>query len=90
MQSFASDEVLTKVAKRMHGGAGPGGGDANLMKDMLLRFGRPSILFRTEMGAWVDYLSNGSPPIAAYCAFKNGLLLAGNKQPGVQTGFDPG
>ena len=36
------------------------------------------------MGAWVDYLSNGSPPIATYRAFMNGLLLAGNKQPGVR------
>jgi len=73
VQSFASDKILTKVAKKMHSGAGPGDADVNLMKNMLLRFGRPSVLFRAEMGAWVDYLSNGSPFIAAYSAFMNGL-----------------
>jgi len=31
VQSFASDEVLTKVTKRMHGGPGPGGANANLL-----------------------------------------------------------
>ena len=82
--SFASDDIMTKVAKRLHGGAGPGGADSHLLRDMLLRFNRASIEFRLEMAAWVDYMANDSPPIAGYRAFANGLLLAGNKQPGVR------
>jgi len=52
VQFFDSDEVLAKVAKRLHRGAGPGGADANLMKDMLLRLFVPPSYFgpRWELG----------------------------------------
>ena len=82
--SFASDVIMTKVTKRLHGGAGPRGVDYHLLQDMLLHFNRASIEFRLEMVAWVDYIANDLPPIAAYRAFANGLLLAGNKQPGLR------
>ena len=82
--SFVCDDMMTEVAKRLHGGAGPGGADSHLLKDMLLQFNRACIEFRTEMGAWVNLLANSSPPIAVYRAFTNRLLLAGNKQPGVR------
>ncbi len=81
---YVCDETLVKVAKRMHGGAGPSGADSYLLKDMLLRFGKASVALREEMGAWMDWLGNSSPPIAAYRAFANGRLFAGNKQPGVR------
>ena len=49
-----SDNVMTKTARRLKGGAGPGGVDSYLFKDMHLWFGRASILFREEMGAWIN------------------------------------
>ena len=82
MPSFAGDDVLTKVAKRLHRGAGPEGAESHLLKDMLLlRFNQASIGFRAEMTAWVAFLANGLPPFAAYISFTNGLLLTGNEQP---------
>ena len=55
------DDVMTKVARRLKGGAGPGGVDSYLFHDMLLRFGRESILLREEMGAWVDWIADDPP-----------------------------
>ena len=81
----ACDDILVMTAKRLKGGAGPGGVDSYLLKDMLTKFERPSILFRTEMGAWIDWIANGSPPIGALRAFLNNRLLAGKKTtPGVR------
>ena len=35
------------------------------------------------METFVDWLANGSPPWAAYCAFMSGRLIALDKQPGI-------
>ena len=79
------DDVMLKIAKRLRGGAGPGGVDSHLLRDILFRFERASCLFRDEMAAWVDYLANSSPPIGAYRAFMNNRLLAGKKRtPGIR------
>ena len=36
------------------------------------------------METFVDWLANGSPPWAAYCAFMSGRLIALDIQPGVR------
>ena len=79
-----SDDAMVKVGKRLKGGAGPSGVSSHLLKEMLIRHKRASELFRQEMAAWVDWLANSSPPFAAYRAFMNARLLAGNKKPGVR------
>ncbi len=75
----ASNGIMTKVARRLKGGAGPGGVDSYLFKDILLKFRRAPILLREEMGAWINWIVNGSPPIAALWAFLNNRLLTGKK-----------
>ena len=56
-----SDNVMTEVARRLKGGAGLGGVNSYLFKDMLLRYGRKSTLAREEMGAWGDWITNDPP-----------------------------
>ena len=36
------------------------------------------------MDTFVDWIANGSPPWAAYCAFISGWLIVHDKQPGVR------
>ena len=81
----ACDDILVQTAKRLRGGAGPGGVDSYLLKDILTKFERPSVLFRAEMGEWIHWMANESPPIGAMRAFLNNRLLAGKKtSPGVR------
>ena len=41
-------------------------------------------MLSTSVETFVDWLSNGSPPWAAYCAFMSGRLIALDKQPDVR------
>ena len=51
----------------------------------LLKFGEDSTILRTSVETFFDWLADGIPPWAAYCAFMSGRLIALDKQPGVQT-----
>ena len=67
-----TDDVVSAVAGRLSGGAGPGGTDSISLQHWLLRFGAASGELRlivAEMGEW---LSNGRPPWAAYRALMSG------------------
>ena len=60
------------------------GVDAIMLKEWLLRHGAHSEALREEFGYWVYWLSNQSPPYAAYRALNAVRELAGNKKPGVR------
>ena len=77
-------DVVSAVAGRLSGGAGPGGTDSISLQHWLLRFGAASGALRlivTEMGEW---LSNVRPPWAAYRALMSGRLIALDKSPGIR------
>ncbi len=59
---------LKMLALRMGGSAGPSSFDAVMLRNCLLWYGRASGKLRQELAAWVEWLSNESPPWAAYCA----------------------
>jgi len=44
----ACDDILAQTAIRLRGSAGLGGVDSYLLKDILTKFERPSILFHAE------------------------------------------
>jgi hypothetical protein len=50
-----------------------------MLKHWLLRYGAHSEHLQKAMADWVDWLSNGLPPYAAYCA----QTIALDKSPGV-------
>ena len=50
----------------------------------LLKFGENSTRLCTSVEFIFDWLANGIPPWAAYCAFMSGCLIAIDKQPGVR------
>ncbi len=77
-------EDLETLALRMSGSAGPSSFDAVMLRNCLLRYGRASGELRQELAAWVEWLSNESPPWAAYCALMSQRLVALDKQPGVR------
>ena len=54
------------------------------MKNWLLRHGQASHLLREELAAWTEWLSNCSPPFAAYRALMGCRLIALDKEPGVR------
>ena len=51
---------------------------------MGFKFGEDRKIVRTSVETFVDWLANGSPPWAAYCAFTSGCLIALEKKPGVR------
>jgi hypothetical protein len=84
MPVYCYEECIAKAAARLSGGAGPCGVEAKMLKHWLLRHGAHSEKLRKAMADWVDWLSNGSPPYAAYCAVNTVRPIALDKCPGVQ------
>jgi hypothetical protein len=79
-----SSEDLETLALRMSGSAGPSSFDAVMLRNCLLWYGRASGELRQELATWVEWLSNESPPWAAYRALMSRRLVALDKQPGVR------
>jgi hypothetical protein len=71
-----TSEDLETLALRMSGGAGPSSFDAVMLRNCLLRYGRASGELREELATWVEWLSNESPPWAAYRALMSRRLVA--------------
>ncbi len=84
MPVYCYEECIAKAAARLSGGAGPCGVEAELLKHWLLCYGAHSELLREAMAKWVDWLSNGSPPYAAYRAVNTVWTVALDKCPGVR------
>ena len=78
------DDMVTAVAGRLSGGAGPGGTDSVSLQHWLLRFVAASAELRHIVGDFVEWIGNGRPPWAAYRALLSGRLIALDKQPGIR------
>ena len=79
-----SQEIVSLVAGKMSGGAGPSSVDALMLKNWLLRHGKASQVLREELAAWTEWLCNGHPPWAAYRGLMGCRLAALDKCPGVR------
>jgi len=55
-----------------------------MLKEWLLHHKVSSERLREEMAHWVVWLSNDSPPFAAYCAVNSAQMLVADKKPGVR------
>jgi hypothetical protein len=77
-----TEDTVEKVARRLSGSAGIGGIDSLALQHWLLRFGAVSRRLRSVVAKFVDWLSNGFPPWAAYRAFMGGRLCGIDKGPG--------
>ena len=84
MPVYCFEECVAKAAARLSGGAGPCGVEAEMLKHWLLRHGAHSERLRAVMADWVVWLSNGSPPYAAYRAVNTVRTVALDKRPGVR------
>ncbi len=84
MPVYCFEECVAKAAARLSGSAGPCGVDAEMLKNWLLHHGDHSGRLRDAMATWVDWLSNGSPPYAAYRAVNMVRTVALDKSPGVR------
>jgi len=78
------EEQISFRAAHLSGGAGPCGVDGSTLKEWLLRHEVSSERLREEMAHWVVWLSNDSPPFAAYRAVNSARMLAADKKPGVR------
>jgi hypothetical protein len=74
---------LEALALRMSKSAGPSSFDAVMLRNCLLWYSGALSKLRQEMANWVEWLSNESPPWAAYRALMCRRLVALDKQPGV-------
>lgn len=77
-------DLVAEVAKRMGGSGGPGGVDSYALADWILRFGESSRRLRSAISDFTMWLSNESPPWAAYRALCAGRIVALDKCPGVR------
>jgi hypothetical protein len=83
MPVYCYEECIAKAAARLSGGAGPCGVEAKMLKHWLLWHGAHLEKFCEAMVDWVDWLSNGLPPYAAYGAVNMVCPVALDKCPGV-------
>ena len=83
-QLHCYEEQVAKAVARLSGGAGPCGVDGIMLRSWMLRHGAHSERLRVELAKWVGWLSNGSPPYAAYRALNTVRELAADKRPGVR------
>ena len=74
-----TSEDMETLALQMSGSAGPSSFDAVMLQNCLLRYGRALSELREEMAAWVDWMSNSSPPWPAYRALVSKRLVALDK-----------
>ena len=80
----SSGWAIMDVAKKLSGAAGPGGVDALQLQSWVLRHGTASENLRNELALWSEWLSNESPPYAAYRALNAKRAVALDKKPGVR------
>ena len=79
---FTEDDV-TWVASNLSGAASALGADGMKLRNWLLRFGCASEELRVVVASLDDWMSNSSPPWAAYRALMACRLVALDKRPGV-------
>ncbi len=75
---------LETLALRMGGSADLSSLNTVMLRNCLLWYGRALGKLRQELANWVEWLSNESPPWAAYRVLMSQRLVALDKQPGVR------
>ena len=75
---------IEKLARSMHGGAGPSGTDSEHWKDAFLRVGGQSLALRDEVAALITKIANEIIPWNQIRALMSGRLIALDKCPGVR------
>jgi uncharacterized protein YsxB (DUF464 family) len=78
-----TSEHVENIAKKMSGSAGLSGFDSLALKNVLLMQGQASQRLRVVIAQFSQWLSNGSPPFAAFGAALANRLIAMDKFPGV-------
>ena len=68
----------------MRGGAGLGGVDGTFLRNLLINYSDHSRRLRQVVATFCSWMANSSPPWAAYRAFREGRLIAPDKQPGIR------
>jgi hypothetical protein len=84
MPVYCYEECVVKAAARLSGNAGPCRVEAEMLKRWLLCHSVHSERLQEAMAYWVDWLSNGLPPYAAYRAVNMVRTAALDKCPGVR------
>ena len=83
MPKFCYEDNIVKCAMNLKGGAGLCGVEGIMLCNWLLGHKIRSEKLREEMAHWTEWLSNGSPPYAAYVALNACRQLEADKRPGV-------
>ncbi len=83
MPMYCYEECIAKAAARLSCSTGPCSVKAKMLKNWLLRHGVHSECLWEAMANWVNWLSNGMPPYAAYRAVNTVRAIALDKSPGV-------
>ena len=78
-----TEKAVKLVARKISKDSGPGGMDSEPLQGWILKFWEDGKRLQTSVETLVNWLVNGSPPQAAYCAFMSGRLIALEKHPGV-------
>ena len=79
-----TNDTVTAVVWRLLGGAVPEGMDSVSLQHWLLRFGAASGELRLIVGDFTEWMSNGWPQWAAYCAMMRIQMIALDKQTGIR------
>ena len=74
-----TEESVESVARKHSGIYGTGGTDSEALQEWIMKFGEDSTRLCTRLETFVDWLANGSPPWADYCAFMSGRLITLDK-----------
>ena len=77
------EDEFKYVAQKLSVDSGLVGTDLEALQGWLLKFGDDIKILRSSMENFVNWLSNKSPPWAAYRSFMYGRLIALDKNPGV-------
>ena len=79
-----SHDYVARIVPKLSGAAGLSGVDVYQPKGWILKDSVHSNVLRKEMVKWVEWLSNGLPPYAAYRAPNAARGLVAEKRPGVR------
>ena len=61
-----TEDVVKLIARKLLGGAGPGGTDSEALQGLLLKFGDYSKKLCISVEYFVKWVANQSPPWATY------------------------
>ena len=81
---YITYNVVKSIARKSSGSSSPIGTYLEDLQAWILKFGEYRKIIHTSVEIFFEWLSNKSPPLAAYHAFVYSRLITLNKQPGVR------